>query len=72
MDRSEPTLVPEWLKSSGSVSVGGSTNNQFPSSSSSSLHPGNLYLLTFPYLYSEKLEEERKKLSLSPIFLLFL
>lgn len=35
MDRSEPTLVPEWLKSSASVTGGGSPNHQF---SSSSLH----------------------------------
>ncbi|KAF5448582.1 hypothetical protein F2P56_029101 [Juglans regia] len=35
MDRSEPALVPEWLKSSGSVTGGGGTNHQF---SSSSLH----------------------------------
>lgn len=31
MDRSEPALVPEWLKSSGSVTGGGSTNHQFSS-----------------------------------------
>ncbi|XP_059460557.1 uncharacterized protein LOC132189776 isoform X2 [Corylus avellana] len=35
MDRSEPALMPEWLKSSGSVTGAGSTNHQF---SSSSLH----------------------------------
>lgn len=46
MDRSEPALVPEWLKSSGSVTGGGSTNHQF---SSSSLHSGNFHLLTFTY-----------------------
>jgi hypothetical protein len=44
MDRSEPALVPEWLKSSLSVTGGGSTNHQF---SSSSLHSGNLHLPTF-------------------------
>ncbi|XP_041014669.1 uncharacterized protein LOC121257622 isoform X4 [Juglans microcarpa x Juglans regia] len=35
MDRSEPPLVPEWLKNSGSVAGGVSTDHQF---SSSSLH----------------------------------
>ncbi|KAG2705235.1 hypothetical protein I3760_05G043500 [Carya illinoinensis] len=35
MDRSEPALVPEWLKSSANVTGGGGTNHQF---SSSALH----------------------------------
>ncbi|XP_012078152.1 mediator of RNA polymerase II transcription subunit 1 isoform X2 [Jatropha curcas] len=34
MERSEPTLVPEWLRSSGSVSGGGSSVHHFASSSS--------------------------------------
>lgn len=29
MDKTEPALVPEWLKSSGSVTGGGSTNHHF-------------------------------------------
>uniref|UniRef100_A0A5B7AA54 Mediator of RNA polymerase II transcription subunit 1 n=1 Tax=Davidia involucrata TaxID=16924 RepID=A0A5B7AA54_DAVIN len=33
MERSEPTLVPEWLKSSGSVTGGGATTHQIASSS---------------------------------------
>ncbi|KAA8545545.1 hypothetical protein F0562_020329 [Nyssa sinensis] len=33
MDRSEPTLIPEWLKSSGSVTGGGATTHQIASSS---------------------------------------
>lgn len=77
MDRSEPTLVPEWLKSSASVTGGGSPNHQF---SSSSLHSGNLHFFTFKLFYvylfnyflvSEKLEEEGRKLSLSPFFFFF-
>ncbi|KAF2291449.1 hypothetical protein GH714_024274 [Hevea brasiliensis] len=36
MERSEPTLVPEWLRSSGSVSGGGSSAQHFASSSSHS------------------------------------
>ncbi|CAK9179565.1 unnamed protein product [Ilex paraguariensis] len=36
MERSEPSLVPEWLKSGGSVTGGGTTAHQFPLSS---LHP---------------------------------
>lgn len=39
MDRSEPTLVPEWLRSSGSVVGAGSSAQHFTSSSS---HTGNL------------------------------
>ncbi|EEF48417.1 mediator of RNA polymerase II transcription subunit 1 isoform X2 [Ricinus communis] len=43
MERSEPTLVPEWLRSSGSVPGGGSSAHHFASSSphsdvSSSVH----------------------------------
>lgn len=43
MERSEPSLVPEWLKSGGSVTGSGNSNHQF---TSSSLHSGNfgLYL----------------------------
>uniref|UniRef100_A0A5B7ABG0 Mediator of RNA polymerase II transcription subunit 1 n=1 Tax=Davidia involucrata TaxID=16924 RepID=A0A5B7ABG0_DAVIN len=33
MERSEPTLIPEWLKSSGSVTGGGATTHQIVSSS---------------------------------------
>ncbi|XWS40305.1 hypothetical protein CRYUN_Cryun18bG0129200 [Craigia yunnanensis] len=36
MERSEPSLVPEWLKSGGSVTVSGNSNHQFTSSSSRS------------------------------------
>ncbi|MBA0581155.1 uncharacterized protein LOC105786006 [Gossypium raimondii] len=36
MERSEPSLVPEWLKCSGSLTGSGNSNNQFTSSSSSS------------------------------------
>ncbi|KAL0541369.1 hypothetical protein IC582_021411 [Cucumis melo] len=36
MERSEPTLVPEWLRSTGSVTGGGNSNHHFPSSSSHS------------------------------------
>ncbi|XP_021605667.1 serine-rich adhesin for platelets isoform X2 [Manihot esculenta] len=36
MERSEPTLIPEWLRSSGSVSGGGSSAHHFASSSSHS------------------------------------
>ncbi|WCJ44578.1 hypothetical protein M5689_025237 [Euphorbia peplus] len=36
MERSEPTLVPEWLRTSGSVSGGGSSAPHFASSSSHS------------------------------------
>ncbi|KAK9989166.1 hypothetical protein SO802_029405 [Lithocarpus litseifolius] len=40
MDRSELTLVPEWLKSSASVTGGSSTNHQFSSASlNSDDHP---------------------------------
>ncbi|XP_023920253.1 uncharacterized protein LOC112031778 isoform X2 [Quercus suber] len=40
MDRSELTLVPEWLKSSASVTAGSSSNHQFSSSSlNSDDHP---------------------------------
>ncbi|CAL1412202.1 unnamed protein product [Linum trigynum] len=35
MERSEPTLVPEWLRTTGSVSGGGSSAHHFASSSSS-------------------------------------
>ncbi|KAJ7965625.1 mediator of RNA polymerase II transcription subunit 1 isoform X2 [Quillaja saponaria] len=34
MERSEPTLVPEWLRSAGNVTGGGSSVHHFPSSSS--------------------------------------
>ena len=44
MERSEPSLVPEWLKSGGSVTGGGTTAHQFPLSS---LHPGNSYELYY-------------------------
>ncbi|XP_038907228.1 mediator of RNA polymerase II transcription subunit 1 isoform X2 [Benincasa hispida] len=36
MERSEPTLVPEWLRSTGSVTGGSNSNHHFPSSSSHS------------------------------------
>ncbi|KAM1180425.1 hypothetical protein ACFX13_019845 [Malus domestica] len=36
MERSEPTLVPEWLRSTGSVTGGGSSAHHFASSSSHS------------------------------------
>ncbi|XVE48709.1 hypothetical protein DITRI_Ditri01bG0024000 [Diplodiscus trichospermus] len=36
MERSEPSLVPEWLKSSGSITGSGNSNQQFTSSSSHS------------------------------------
>ncbi|CAI0395445.1 unnamed protein product [Linum tenue] len=36
MERSEPTLVPEWLRTTGSVSGGGSSAHHFASSSSHS------------------------------------
>ncbi|XP_022141430.1 flocculation protein FLO11 isoform X3 [Momordica charantia] len=36
MERSEPTLVPEWLRSTGSVTGGGNSNHHFPLSSSHS------------------------------------
>ncbi|XP_007041568.2 PREDICTED: mucin-17 [Theobroma cacao] len=38
MERSEPSLVPEWLKSGGSVTGSGNSNHQF---TSSSLHSDN-------------------------------
>ncbi|CAI0395448.1 unnamed protein product [Linum tenue] len=38
MERSEPTLVPEWLRTTGSVSGGGSSAHHFASSSSHSDH----------------------------------
>jgi len=42
MERSEPTLVPEWLRSAGSVAGAGSSTQHFPSSSN---HTGNLDVL---------------------------
>lgn len=42
MEKSEPTLVPEWLKSSGSLTGSGTTIHQF---ASSSLHSDNHVLL---------------------------
>ncbi|XVE94019.1 hypothetical protein REPUB_Repub01dG0244200 [Reevesia pubescens] len=42
MERSEPSLIPEWLKSSGSSSGSGNSNHQFSSSSS---HSDNLSAL---------------------------
>jgi hypothetical protein len=47
MDRSEPSLVPEWLRSTGSVAGAGNSAQHFASSSNQT---GNLdilfYLLT--------------------------
>jgi len=43
MERSEPTLVPEWLRSTGSVAGSGSSLQHFPSSST---HNGNLDILS--------------------------
>ena len=34
MERSEPTLVPEWLRSTGSFTGGGNSNHLSPLSSS--------------------------------------
>ncbi|CBI19082.3 unnamed protein product, partial [Vitis vinifera] len=34
MERSEPTLVPEWLRSTGSVTGGGNSAHHFATSSS--------------------------------------
>ena len=48
MERSEPTLVPEWLRSTGSVAGGGNPNHHFPSSSS---HSGSAFFLSF-FLFS--------------------
>lgn len=47
MERSEPTLVPEWLRSTGSVTGGGNSNHHFPSSSS---HSGTAFFL-FLFLF---------------------
>ncbi|GMP39189.1 hypothetical protein CsSME_00010127 [Camellia sinensis var. sinensis] len=47
MERSEPTLIPEWLKGSGSVSGGGTTSHQM---TLSSLYSGNIYILCLSYL----------------------
>ncbi|XWS67601.1 hypothetical protein CRYUN_Cryun04dG0019800 [Craigia yunnanensis] len=46
MERSEPSFVPEWLKSSGSITGSGNSNHQFTASSShsdnhSALRPRN-------------------------------
>ncbi|KAF2293735.1 hypothetical protein GH714_004386 [Hevea brasiliensis] len=46
MDRSEPALVPEWLKSGGSVPTGGSANHV---SASASLHAGGNHGTTSAY-----------------------
>jgi len=43
MERSEPTLVPEWLRSAGSVAGAGTSAQHFPSSST---HNGNLDILS--------------------------
>jgi len=52
MERSEPTLVPEWLRSAGSVAGTGSSVQHFPSSSTQN---GNLdipsELCTFVVLF---------------------
>lgn len=48
MDRSKLTLVPEWLKSSASVTGASSSNHQF---SSSSLKSGNSHFLSFNLFY---------------------
>ena len=42
MERSEPALVPEWLRSAGSVAGAGSSAQQFASSSG---HTGNFNVL---------------------------
>lgn len=44
MDRSEPSLVPEWLRSAGSVVGAGNSAQHFASSSS---HAGNFDLMLF-------------------------
>jgi len=44
MERSEPALVPEWLRSAGSVAGAGSSAQQFASSSA---HTGNFDVLFF-------------------------
>lgn len=44
MERSEPTLVPEWLRSTGSVTGGGNSAHHFASSSS---HSGIFRFLSF-------------------------
>lgn len=36
MERSEPPLIPEWLRSSGTVSSGGGSAHHFATSSSQS------------------------------------
>lgn len=53
MERSEPTLVPEWLRSAGSVTGGGSS---VPHSASSSSHAGTINFpsysqLSFTFLF---------------------
>lgn len=47
MERSEPTLVPEWLRSTGSVTGGGNSNHHFPLSSS---HSGTNILLLHAFI----------------------
>lgn len=42
MDRSEPALVPEWLRSAGSVGGAGNSAQHFASSSN---HTGNFGVL---------------------------
>lgn len=47
MDRSEPTLVPEWLRSAGSVGGAGNSAQHFASSSN---HTGIILAFVFNYL----------------------
>lgn len=49
MEKREPSLVPEWLRSSGHGSGVGSSNHLLPSSKS---HPGMLSLLDFVIIVS--------------------
>lgn len=48
MDRSEPSLVPQWLRSAGSVAGAGSSAQHFASSSN---HAGKLNVLFELHLY---------------------
>ena len=52
MERSEPALVPEWLRCTGNVGGGSPSSHHF---SSSSLHSGNLSLSTVYALHSSSL-----------------
>lgn len=48
MERSEPALVPEWLKNSGTVTGGGRASQPF---GSQNLYPGKLVYLTYRIIH---------------------